>query len=145
MYKNQPTFFVKICQKKQPPIFCLFHGSLCLNICALALQVFFWSVFSCIWTRKNSVFGHSMYLVRIQENTNQKKLHIWTLFVFSPNTERYGPEKTPYSDNFSPSVNCNCETWIDRTYRKDEEQPRFYFSKFLYWIKFSQWVSRWLI
>ena len=37
------------------------------------------------------------------QNTDQKKLRIWTLFteylsVFSPNAGKYGPEKTLYLD-----------------------------------------------
>ena len=35
-----------------------------------------WSVFSLIWTE----YGEIPYSVRMQENTNQKKLRIWTLF-----------------------------------------------------------------
>ena len=36
-----------------------------------------------IRSRKNSVFGHrkSPYSFRIKENTDQKKLRIWTLFT----------------------------------------------------------------
>ena len=34
---------------------------------------FFWSVFSCIWTK----YGE----MRMRENTDQKKLRIWTLFT----------------------------------------------------------------
>ena len=40
---------------------------------------FFWSVFSCIWTE----YGEIRYLS-----------------VFSPNVEKYEPEKTPYLDTF---------------------------------------------
>ena len=42
--------------------------------CVKSVQIrsFFWSVFSCIWTG---------YPVRIQGNTDQKKLRIWTLFT----------------------------------------------------------------
>ena len=45
--------------------------------------------------------------LRMPENTDQEKLRIWTLSrdteylsVFSPNAEKYGPEKTPYLDTF---------------------------------------------
>ena len=34
-----------------------------------------------IRTRKNSIFGKSPYSVGIRENTDQKKLRIWTLFM----------------------------------------------------------------
>ena len=43
------------------------------------LRGFYWSVFSCIWTEYGDLLRHSPDLVRIQENTDQKKLRIWTL------------------------------------------------------------------
>ena len=45
-----------------------------INHCVNSVQIrsFFWSVFSCIWPE----------------------------CVFSPNTGKYGPEKTPYLDTF---------------------------------------------
>ena len=45
------------------------------QICVKSVQIrsFFWSIFSCIRTEYESV--------RIQENTDQKKLRIWTLFT----------------------------------------------------------------
>ena len=42
---------------------------------------FFWSVFSCIRTEYRDLYRKSPHLVRIQENTDQKKLLIWTLFT----------------------------------------------------------------
>ena len=41
---------------------------------------FFWSVFSCIPTEYGDL-SKSLYSVRIQENTDQKKLCIWTVFT----------------------------------------------------------------
>ena len=67
--------------------------------CLKSVQIrsFFWSVFSCIRTeygdllRKSCIrteYGDllrkSPYSVRIQENTDQKKLRIWTLFIIYP-------------------------------------------------------------
>ena len=51
--------------------------------------VFFWSVFSSIWTEYGNLLGKSPYSFRIQENTDQtdqiqiqtKKLPIWKLFT----------------------------------------------------------------
>ena len=44
------------------------------------IRIFFWSVFSCIWTEYGDLPSKSRYSVRIQENTDQKKLRFWTLF-----------------------------------------------------------------
>ena len=41
---------------------------------------FFWSVFSRIWTEYGDLLHKFPYSVRMRENTDQKKLHIWTLF-----------------------------------------------------------------
>ena len=51
--------------------------------CMKSFQVrsFFWSVFSCIRTEYGDLLSKSPYSVRMQENTDQKKLHIWTLFT----------------------------------------------------------------
>ena len=50
-----------------------------VNHCVKSVQIrsFFWSVFSCIWTE----YGD------------------W-ISIFSPNTGKYGPEKTPPLDSF---------------------------------------------
>ena len=42
---------------------------------------FFWSVYSCIQTEYGDLNSKSPHSVRIQDNTDQKKLHIWTLFT----------------------------------------------------------------
>ena len=46
---------------------------------SVQIRSFFWSVFSPIWTEYRKVRSKSPYLVRMRENTNQKKLRIWTL------------------------------------------------------------------
>ena len=53
------------------------------NHCVKSVQIrsFFWSVFSCIRTKYGDLRSKSPYSVRIQENTDQKKLRIWTLFT----------------------------------------------------------------
>ena len=45
------------------------------------MRSFFWSVFSCIRTEKDTVY--LSYSVRMRENTDQKNLRIWTLFTQS--------------------------------------------------------------
>ena len=45
------------------------------------IRSFFWFVFSCIRIEYGDLVRKSPYSVRIQENTNQKKLRIWTLFM----------------------------------------------------------------
>ena len=42
--------------------------------------VFSWYLFSCIWPKYRDLRRNSPYSVRIQENTDQKKFRIWTLF-----------------------------------------------------------------
>ena len=46
----------------------------------LEIRSYFWSAFSCIWTEYVDLLRKSSYLARIQENTDQKLLRIWTLF-----------------------------------------------------------------
>ena len=48
---------------------------------SVEIRSFFWSVFSHIRTEGGDLFGKSPYSVRIRENTDQKKLGIWTLFT----------------------------------------------------------------
>ena len=45
------------------------------------IRRFFWYVFSCIWTEYGDLLCESPYSFRIQENKDQKKLRIWTLFT----------------------------------------------------------------
>ena len=44
---------------------------------SVQIRSFFWSAFSYIWTE----YRKSPYSVQIQENTDHKKLRIWTLFT----------------------------------------------------------------
>ena len=48
---------------------------------SVQMRSFFWPVFSCIRTEYADILRKSPYSVRIQENTDQKKLRIWTLFT----------------------------------------------------------------
>ena len=51
--------------------------------CVKSVQIrsFFWSVFSCIRTEYGDWRSKSPYSVQIQENADQKKFRIWTLFT----------------------------------------------------------------
>ena len=57
---------------------------------------FFWSVFSCILTEYGDLRGKSPYSVRIQENTDHKKLRIWTLHAVM------------FTSVISKSIGINC-------------------------------------
>ena len=48
---------------------------------SVQIRSFFWSVFSRIWTEYGEILGISPYLVRMRENTDQKKLRTWTHFT----------------------------------------------------------------
>ena len=48
---------------------------------SVQLRSFFWSVFSCIQTEYRDLWSKSPYSVRIQENTDEKKLRNWTIFT----------------------------------------------------------------
>ena len=51
--------------------------------CVKSVQIrsFFWSVFCRIWTEYGDLLCKSPYSVQIWENTDQKKLRIWTIFM----------------------------------------------------------------
>ena len=48
---------------------------------SVQIRSFFWSVFSRIRTEYRDLLRKSPYSVRLRENTDQKKLRIWTLFT----------------------------------------------------------------
>ena len=47
---------------------------------SVQIRCFFWSVFSCIRIEYGDLLRIFPYSVRIEENTDQEKLRIWTLF-----------------------------------------------------------------
>ena len=51
----------------------------CVKI--IQIRSFFWFAFSCVRTEYGDLLCKSLYSVRIQENTQQEKLRIWTLFT----------------------------------------------------------------
>ena len=67
-------FHSKFFQK--PPALSCFH-------CVKSVQIrnFYWSAFSCMWTKYGDLRSKSPYSVRIQKNMDQKKHRIWTLFT----------------------------------------------------------------
>ena len=44
-------------------------------------EILFWSLFSHIWTEYGDLLRKSPYSFQMQENTDQKRLLIWTFFV----------------------------------------------------------------
>ena len=56
-----------------------FDNSHCVK--SVKVRSFSWSVFSRIRTEYGKILRISSYSVRIRENTDQKKLRIWTLFT----------------------------------------------------------------
>ena len=54
-----------------------------LKHCVKSVQIrsLFWSVFPCIRTEYEDLRSKSPYSVQMRENTDQKKLRIWTLFT----------------------------------------------------------------
>ena len=54
-----------------------------ISHCVKSVQIrsIFWSVFSDIWIEYWDLRSKSPHSVRMQENTDQKKLRIWTLFT----------------------------------------------------------------
>ena len=61
----------------------IFNVCLIILHCVKSIQMwsFFWSVFSRIRTEYGDLRFKSTYSVRIQENTDQKKLRIWKLIM----------------------------------------------------------------
>ena len=57
--------------------------------CVKSIQIksFFWPAFSSICSKYGDLLSNCPYSVQIQENTDQKKLHIWTLFTQGHITE----------------------------------------------------------
>ena len=73
--------------RSQPNIY---DGSHCGK--SVQIRSFFWSVCSFVQTNYGDLRSKYPYSVRIQENTDQKKLHIWTLYtqcLFPKNGKRY--------------------------------------------------------
>ena len=60
---------------------CLVLGKATGIVTAWKVWIFFWSVFSCSWAEYGDLICKSPYSVRIQENTDQKKHRIRTLFT----------------------------------------------------------------
>ena len=78
------------------------------------IQSFFSSVFSCIRAEYREIRSISPHLVRMGENTDQKKLRIWTLF-----TQCYpyyiNATFTFFAKNFSTFSCCRIQMGIDKS------------------------------
>ena len=48
---------------------------------SVQIRIFFWSVFSCIRIEYGDLLLKSPYSIQIQDNKDQKKLRMWTLFT----------------------------------------------------------------
>ena len=59
-------------------IYCIKCNKHCMK--SVQIRSFFWSVFSRIQTEYGEGLRIPPYLVQMQENTDQKKLRIWTDF-----------------------------------------------------------------
>ena len=70
------SFWLIFCQFQS----CIAHESVHF-VKSVQIRSFIWSVFSCIRTEYGDLLRKSPCSVRIQENTDQKKLRIWTLFT----------------------------------------------------------------
>ena len=57
------------------------NRAFCQCVKSVQIRSFFWSLFSCIRTEYGYLWSKSPYSVRMQENTDQKHLRIWTLFT----------------------------------------------------------------
>ena len=68
----------------------------------------FWSVFSCIRTEWGDLRSKSPYYVRIQENADQKKLCIWTLFTLWLLQTIQACTKTNSQNIMTKIVDFNC-------------------------------------
>ena len=71
------------------------------------IRIFLWSVFSSIQTESGDLWNKSPDSVRIQGNTDQKKLFIWTLFTQSAlflkekkNLQNFSPFRNDVSIRF---------------------------------------------
>ena len=53
----------------------------CHCVTSVQIRSFFWSVFSSIRTKSGEILLIFTYSVHMRENADQKKLHIWTLFM----------------------------------------------------------------
>ena len=59
----------------------MLHFSITHCVKSVQIRSFFWPVFPHIRTEYGDLRSESPYSVQIRENTDQKKLRIWTLFM----------------------------------------------------------------
>ena len=71
---------------------------ICHCVKSVQIRSFFWCVVSCIRTEYGEILSSQSEYRKIQTRKNSVFGHY--LSVFSPNTGKYRPEKTPYLDTF---------------------------------------------
>ena len=71
---------------------------------SVQIRSFFWSVFSRIRTEYGEMRSISPYSVWMRENTDQKKLRIWTLFTQCLTAINHG--KINFISNWKPTIYC---------------------------------------
>ena len=93
--------------------------------CVKSVQIrsFFWSVFPCIRTEYGDLLRKSPYSVRVLENTDQKKLHIWTLFAQWYFAEHLWPAASKEVSYHGKLMNSNSTlTFISRILKVNESR-----------------------
>ena len=82
MKPNKPNCHLLI-QIGKKGVFNIRLLNLCYLHCVKSVQIwsFLWSVFSCLGIEYGDLRIKSPYSIRTQENTDQRKLRIWTLFT----------------------------------------------------------------
>ena len=96
----------------------LFFPNHCVK--SAQIQSFFWPVFSCIRTEYGDLNCKSPYSIRIQKNTDQKKLHIWKLLT----------QWILYRENFVLQIICQnlskCRMlWLSVSLKKNIQIRRY--------------------
>ena len=73
----------------------------CISHCVKSVQIrsYFWTVFSRIHAEYGEILRISPYSVRMRQNTDQKRLRIWTLFTQCPLKWKTFSENLRFSDS----------------------------------------------
>ena len=79
---------------------------------SVQIRSFFWSVFCRIRTEYGEILRISPYAVRMRQNTDQKKLCIWTLFTHAVYYTLFdGSKKNELGYNLTTSSNKATRIW----------------------------------
>ena len=77
----------------------------CHCVKSIQIRSFFWSVFFRIWTEYGDLYRKSPYSVQIRENTDWKKLRIWTFFAQCVVIKRRIKNPVKYLELFAKIIN----------------------------------------